>query len=389
MSRHRSSIRIPTLLSGAAVGAGIALIASQRFRKHPEYLPANIRRRIALDRALHRARQAGAISLTGNYRYVIFSDHHKGGRDQADDFQPCEPAYLTALDYYLQDNYTLIILGDAEELWEESLQRVMDAYANVFRSEARFYPDRYLRLSGNHDNAWEIKDLVRQHLDPFFSGIQIRQELLFDFEDEPGSHSEILLLHGHQGTLDGDVFDFVPPHILPLYRQFQNKTGLGRTSPSRDAYERSVQDNQMYYWASQQEKLVLIAGHTHRPIWGSMSHLERLMAQFHALLHTQPQPANFESEAALMSALGSKLASGQDRGGITRAAKRRKRTSCCPTDLRAGPTPIPRQQFVEFLEGMFGDAGQDIGKPGLRVDVVHLGRDDQAVHNGGALAAAI
>ena len=298
MSRHRSSIRIPTLLAGAAVGAGIALIASQRFRKHPEYLPANIRRRIALDRALHRARQAGAISLAGNYRYMIFSDHHKGGRDQADDFQPCESSYLAALDHYLRENYTLIVLGDAEELWEESIQRVMEAYANVFRSEARFYPDRYLRLSGNHDNAWEIKDLVRQHLDPFFSGIQIRQELLFDFEDEPGSHSEILLLHGHQGTLDGDVFDFVPPHILPLYRQFQNKTGLGRTSPSRDAYERSVQDNQMYYWASQQEKLVLIAGHTHRPIWGSMSHLERLMAQFHALLHMQPQSANFESEAA-------------------------------------------------------------------------------------------
>jgi hypothetical protein len=83
------------------------------------------------------------------------------------------------------------------------------------------------------------------------------------------------------------------------------------------------------------------------------------------------------------------LASGQDRGGITRAAKGRKRTSCCPTDLRAGPAPIPRQQFVEFLDGMFGDAGQDVGEPGLRIDVVHLGGDDQAVHHGGALAAAI
>jgi hypothetical protein len=88
-------------------------------------------------------------------------------------------------------------------------------------------------------------------------------------------------------------------------------------------------------------------------------------------------------------ALVGKLASGQDRGGITRAAKRRKRTSCCPRDLRAGVKPIPRQQFVEFLDGMFGDAGQDVGEPGLRVDVIHLGRDDQAVHNGGALASAI
>src|ERR1035437_6114290 len=74
-----------------------------------------------------------------------------------------------------------------------------------------------------------------------------------------------------------------------------------------------------------------------------------------------------------MQTVTSGLASGQDRGGITRAAKGRKRTSCCPTDLRAGPTLIPRQQFVEFLDGMFGDAGQDVGEPGLRVDVVHLG----------------
>jgi Pentapeptide repeats (8 copies) len=29
---------------------------------------------------------------------------------------------------------------------------------------------------------------------------------------------------------------------------------------------------------------------------------------------------------------------------------------------------------------MLGDAGQDVGQPGLGVDVVHLGGDDQAVH---------
>ena len=38
---------------------------------------------------------------------------------------------------------------------------------------------------------------------------------------------------------------------------------------------------------------------------------------------------------------------------------------------------------------MLGDAGQYVGEPGLRINVVHLGRDDQAVHDGGALAAAI
>lgn len=38
---------------------------------------------------------------------------------------------------------------------------------------------------------------------------------------------------------------------------------------------------------------------------------------------------------------------------------------------------------------MGGDAGEDIGQPSLRIDAVHLGCDDQAVHGSGALSAAI
>jgi hypothetical protein len=51
--------------------------------------------------------------------------------------------------------------------------------------------------------------------------------------------------------------------------------------------------------------------------------------------------------------------------------------------------PIPRQEFVDPVNWVLGDAGQDVGQPGLRVDVVHFGRDDDAVHGGGALSAAI
>ena len=38
---------------------------------------------------------------------------------------------------------------------------------------------------------------------------------------------------------------------------------------------------------------------------------------------------------------------------------------------------------------MLGDASQDIGEPGLRINIVHFGCDDQAVHNSGPLAATI
>jgi len=56
----------------------------------------------------------------------------------------------------------------------------------------------------------------------------------------------------------------------------------------------------MYRWASQQKKLILIAGHTHRPVWSSRTHLERLLEEFSELLHRKPEerPANYEQEVS-------------------------------------------------------------------------------------------
>ena len=40
-------------------------------------------------------------------RIVVFSDHHKGIGDPADDFRRCEHAYTSALGYYLEAGYKL------------------------------------------------------------------------------------------------------------------------------------------------------------------------------------------------------------------------------------------------------------------------------------------
>ena len=60
-------------------------------------------------------------------------------------------------------------------------------------------------------------------------------------------------------------------------------------------------------------------------------------------------------------------------------------------DLRELDLPLGhrKQQFIEAVGRMAGDAGKDIGKPGLRINVVHLDRDDEAVHGGGPLATTI
>lgn len=51
--------------------------------------------------------------------------------------------------------------------------------------------------------------------------------------------------------------------------------------------------------------------------------------------------------------------------------------------------PVPGEETVEARDWRFGDAGDDVCEPGLRVDVVQPGGDDQSVHEGGAVAAAV
>jgi hypothetical protein len=277
---NRALIRAAVL--GIAAGSGAMLYREHLIRNHPLSTPSQLRINRGLDRILRLSRDENTIRLDENSRYIIFSDHHRGARDNADDFQPCETTYQAALDYYFENGYTLILLGDIEELWENPVQSVMDAYANILISEQRFYPDRYIRLVGNHDGTWNSAPMVAEYLEPYYPGIQVLQGLVFEF-DNSQLFGEIFLAHGHQGTLDADYFSDVSPRFLPAYRRLQNRFGIGHTSPSTDEFLRGEHDTQMYRWASKNKKLILIAGHTHRPVWSSLTHLDQLFIQLYAL----------------------------------------------------------------------------------------------------------
>lgn len=51
--------------------------------------------------------------------------------------------------------------------------------------------------------------------------------------------------------------------------------------------------------------------------------------------------------------------------------------------------PIPWQQLIEATSEVDGDPGQDVCQPGLGVDTIHLGRDDEVIHGGGTLGTAV
>ena len=51
--------------------------------------------------------------------------------------------------------------------------------------------------------------------------------------------------------------------------------------------------------------------------------------------------------------------------------------------------PVPGEEFVQAVLRLLGDAGEDVGEPGLGVDVVELRGADESVHHRRPLAAAI
>ncbi len=51
--------------------------------------------------------------------------------------------------------------------------------------------------------------------------------------------------------------------------------------------------------------------------------------------------------------------------------------------------PVPGQQVRHLRSGHVGQSAENVGQPSLGIDVVQLGGDDQGIHQGGALAAAL
>jgi hypothetical protein len=204
-------------------------------------------------------------------RIVIFSDHHKGVGDPADDFRRCEHAYTSALGYYLEAGYKLFVLGDAEELWEEHPDEVIKRYRDVLELEAAFVKrgNRLSRFYGNHDEKWASQAQVSKHLRGLFGDIKVREALRLTVNRPGKAPGTLFFVHGHQGTADSDRWGWASRlFVRHVWRPLQRKTGYTATTPARDFALRAKHDRAMYEWArSQAGGLVMIAGHTHRPVF--------------------------------------------------------------------------------------------------------------------------
>ena len=202
-------------------------------------------------------------------KFIILSDQHKGDKSPADDFKNAENNYAAALDHYLQNGFTFINLGDSEELWKFSADKILAANQNVLKKEAAFQPERFYKTFGNHDLMWKNKADVFIWLRNYFTMPLVINEGIVIKLKTISSEIKVFLTHGHQGDLMSDNNAFSTWVVAHLWLPLQRYLSININTPSKDFSLRNKHNIMMSEWSGAQQNLLLITGHTHVPVFAS------------------------------------------------------------------------------------------------------------------------
>lgn len=213
-------------------------------------------------------------------RFAVLSDQHKGAKDLADDFKNTETNFLCALQHYYDEGFTFINLGDCEELWEATPSSIIEHNRLTLLEEAQFQAvGRYHRIFGNHDLEWRYAIQKNYYLRPIFgSHLDIKEGLLLTTTYNNQEFS-IFLAHGHQGDRRSDGNAFSKWFVAAIWTPIQRYLEISIETIS-DSFELVDEHNiLMYEWSATQDNLLFISGHTHKPVFASLDHMDRLANQ--------------------------------------------------------------------------------------------------------------
>ena len=277
------------------------LWASRKFSSRPE------RNRIfnALDKLYadipqHPGKKGPIIPLDINGgKVIIFSDQHKGGRDGADDFVLSEANYLAALDYYDKNRFSLICLGDSEELWENTLGKVKESYPKTFEAEKKFIARRcFVKVLGNHDLYWGNDPFAWWQLKKIYDeDLKIYEAVILEIYLD-SIPLRIFCTHGHQGDAQSDGNWFSKFFVARIWAPFQAYLRINPNTAAYNNEKKTLHNEIMYEWAARQQHTILITGHTHQPVFSSLTYIERLYKNFQSarMNHDADLVASLENE---------------------------------------------------------------------------------------------
>ena len=233
-------------------------------------------------------------------KYIIFSDQHKGARDEADDFRGSACNYRDALDHYFQEGFHFINLGDCEELWKYTPEQVLEKNQACLQAEKRFLDrNQYSRVFGNHDLEWKFPFQVNRYLKPVFgSGLKIYEAILLETGYRSRTYS-IFLTHGHQGDRRSDGNGLSAWVVAAIWTPIQRYLQISLNTPATSFALTDKHNIIMHDWSAAQSDLLFISGHTHHPVFASMDHMDRLGRDLHQAAATGDQEKVRRIQSAL------------------------------------------------------------------------------------------
>ncbi len=228
-----------------------------------------------LDRLLDRSR---SIGLDNDSRILILSDLHMGNGGRRDEFRRNAELVEAILEkYYLPEKYSLILNGDIEELFKFPLNDIVSRWRNLYELFMRFRGNGFFyRTFGNHDAS--LLDQKEYVLAPF-----LLESLKLFYGNE-----RIFVFHGHQASVFlWETYPVVSRAIVWFLRYIAKPFGIRNFSIAYNSRRRFAIERSIYEF-SNHAKVVSIIGHTHRPLFESLSKVDYLNYRIEELCRAFP-----------------------------------------------------------------------------------------------------
>ncbi len=208
-------------------------------------------------------------TLDPSRRYLFISDLHMGNGGGRDDLDRNRFLIETILEkWYLKHDYVLVMNGDIEELQKFRLPDIQKAWPTLLATVDKFAERGDLRkIIGNHDIGLLEEKSYRW---PIYPG------LIYEY-----GGNRIAVFHGHQSS---DLYNkyehmtgmLIKYFVKPLH--IKNSGGLPHDARRRFAKERRI------YRAARKMGVLAITGHTHHPLFESLSKFDNIRFMVEDLL---------------------------------------------------------------------------------------------------------
>lgn len=219
-------------------------------------------------------KEAPVVPLEKKDRILIMSDLHLGDGSNTDDFLSNSQLVETLLkDYYLKKNFQLVLNGDIEELHRYSMKSIVSRWESMYNLFMEFRRKTALyKIVGNHDHPLlgEKEHQVNENL---------HSAITFDYKG-----NRMLVYHGHQASMIIERFYGFAGFLL---RYIATPLGIKNYTVAHNNRKKFRLERRIYQF-SRNRKVISIIGHTHRPLFESMSKIDSLKYKIEKLCRDYP-----------------------------------------------------------------------------------------------------